>query len=243
MVTFDGINKLIILDDFVTQITAKSIYSLWKEWVLESDNAKYPPCFRVIGGDDIGGGIKVDGTYFLINNWKIRPYEGHHVLTLNGNLYVDGGGNPFVKTIGDFNVLINQVTSNIVNLVTVATGSGVTNQDKIDIIQGVKTEISPNFLELENKIDNLEVTVDLELLTETIYNSLKPDFNIIKGLVQHNFQLTEHEYDTNGNLIRAIIKLYNNSDDINNQINSFAQYIVNAQYDDSGKLIDYRVIE
>jgi hypothetical protein len=124
-VTFDGPNKLIIVDNAVTELDAKvDLYSDWKEWVLTSgsDNAKFLPAFRTTGGDVLPGGQYVSGYYFLANGWRIRPYEGDHGLSVVGNLFVDGGGNPFVPTLGDYTVLVNVQTS-ANSLTTIISGS------------------------------------------------------------------------------------------------------------------------
>lgn len=103
-VTFDPGNRRIVIDDGVTSVSARSIYSRWKEWV--QTQPQYEPAFRVVGGDPIGGGLFVASYFFLINGWRVRPYEGNHTLVIDGNLIVDGGGVPVVQTIGNFNVSV-----------------------------------------------------------------------------------------------------------------------------------------
>lgn len=105
--TFDAVTKRIILDS--TNVTAQSIYSEWVDWVATSDNAKYLPAFRSVGGDDLGGGLLIPPYYFLQNGWRIRPLEANQTLTITGNLFVDGGGDPVVSTLGTFNVLTKLV--------------------------------------------------------------------------------------------------------------------------------------
>lgn len=258
-VSFDGITKLIIVNTGITSIDVKTdLYSEWKNWLLLSDNSKYLPAFRVIGGDEIGGGITVDGTYFLTNGWKLRPYEGNHALTINGNLYVDGGGSPLVQTIGSYNVLVNLVTSNIVNLVTVSTGSAVTSQDKIDIATGVKnalgtdflaipnavqTELAGDFTTILNSINSIETAIsedDINTITQSIYNNLSPTLNIIRGMVQHNFRFMNQQYDSLGRLVSGNIRIYDDADDCDQNINPLAEYIVTSLYDDNN-LVDYKV--
>lgn len=141
-VTFDGTNKLVIIDDGITELTVKEMYSAWKDWVLTDDNSKYAQAFAAIGGDSLPGGRFLGTTYFLENGWKIRPYEGDHVFTLLGNLYDRGGGNPFVSTVGSYNVLINLTTSNLID--TVSTGGssgGVTNTDIQNIASNTATKV------------------------------------------------------------------------------------------------------
>jgi hypothetical protein len=145
-VTFDGPNKLIIVNNGITSIDVKiDIYSDWKEWIVLSDNAKYPQVISVIGGDEISPSIYLGATFFLENGWKIRPYEGNHTLTVSGNLYTRDGSSPFVSTTGSYNVLIKMTTSNLIN--TVATdGSGGSSYTPEEIANAVwskpKSELS-----------------------------------------------------------------------------------------------------
>lgn len=103
-ITFDPINKRIVLDSDST--TAAEIWSRWADWVAQSDNAKYPPALRQVGGDDLGGGLSIPIYIFLLNGWRVRPREANHSLIITGNLFVEGGGVPVVNTLGAFNVSV-----------------------------------------------------------------------------------------------------------------------------------------
>jgi len=103
-ITIDPINKLLILDSAST--TAQIIYSRWADWAALSDNLKWAPAFSSLGGDDLGGGLFVPPYFFLLNGWRVRPMESNHLLVLGGNLFVDGGGQPVVATVGNYNVSI-----------------------------------------------------------------------------------------------------------------------------------------
>ena len=72
-VTFDGPNKIIRVNDGVTELDIKSdIYSDWKEWVItRNDNARYLPAIRSVGGDPTVSGQTAGDIYFLINGWKL----------------------------------------------------------------------------------------------------------------------------------------------------------------------------
>lgn len=94
----------------------------WEEWLLQDDNIKYAMAISAIGGDPIGGARYLGSTFFLENGWKLRPYEGNHVLTIVGNLYTRDESSPFVQTVGSYNVLISMQVSNLID--TVATGGG-----------------------------------------------------------------------------------------------------------------------
>ncbi len=106
-IIFDTAAKRIILDS--SNITATEIYSRWVDWAAIGDNLKHGMIIRQIGSDDLGGGLAVPPYYFLQGPWRVRPMESSHTLTVDGNLFVDGGGDPIVPTLGSFNVLIKTI--------------------------------------------------------------------------------------------------------------------------------------
>lgn len=140
-VTFDGNNKIIIVDNGVTTLNAVEVYSDWKEWVQTTDNSKYEQAFTVLGGDPLPGSLYLGTTLFLENNWRIRPYEGDHVLTLEGNLYDRAGASPFVSTVGTYNVLITTRVSNLVDTVATGGSTGITNTDIQNIAANTATKV------------------------------------------------------------------------------------------------------
>lgn len=106
-IAIDPAAKRIVLDSAAT--SARAIYSAWVDWLVIGDNAKYLPAFRSVGGDDLGGGLLIPPYYFLVNGWRVRPMEANQTLTVEGNLFVDGGGDPIVPTLGTFQVLTKLV--------------------------------------------------------------------------------------------------------------------------------------
>ena len=125
-VVFYGEDKLIVINNGITQIDVKEdLYSAWKEWVIQGNNSKWLQAFSAIGGEPTTGGKYLGTTYFLINGWKIRTWEGNHRLMVNGNIYSDDGSEIFVSTLGAYNTQINITTSNIVDAVSTSGGGGV----------------------------------------------------------------------------------------------------------------------
>lgn len=117
-VTFDGDNKLILINPGFTDIDVQQdLYSDWKEWVFLYDYTKYEQAMRSVGGDPTVGSQKLGSTYFLINGWKIRTWEGDHRLIVAGNLYSDDGADAFVPTLQSHNITVSQQVSNIVDAV------------------------------------------------------------------------------------------------------------------------------
>lgn len=139
---FDGPSKIITIVNGETEIdTQRDLYSAWKRWVTINDNSKYLQAFRTVGGDPIGASQSVSPYFFLLNGWRVRSWEGQHFLTVNGNLFVDEGGSPFIPTIGNYQVVISLVVSPQSITTSITTTAGVlTQQDKKDITSGVWTE-------------------------------------------------------------------------------------------------------
>lgn len=103
-ITFDPATQRIILDS--ASVTATELFSRWCDWAALSDNLKYGMVIRQVGSDDLGGGLSIPPYYFLQGSWRVRPMEANHTLDLGGNLFVEGGGDPVVSTLGDFRVLV-----------------------------------------------------------------------------------------------------------------------------------------
>ena len=106
--TFDATNKLIILSTGTVSIDLADLWSDWKDWLLLG-NAGAARALDTVGGEpiDASAGTMVPLFLFLLNGWKIRPYEGDHTLVVaGGTLVVAGGGDPFVSTLGDYTVRI-----------------------------------------------------------------------------------------------------------------------------------------
>ena len=125
--TFDGLTKIIQCDVGTTQFSASSIYSDWKRWVTQGDNAKYVPAFDLsVGGNPLGGAVLLGAYYFLQNGWKIRPQDSDHTLIIEGNLFpVPDDAGLFLPTVSQRNVLIAMRTSSLTQqLVVEAEGGG-----------------------------------------------------------------------------------------------------------------------
>ncbi|MEN9405062.1 MAG: Synechococcus virus Syn5 [Candidatus Parcubacteria bacterium] len=148
-VTFNGATKRIICDAATTTISVIGVYTEWVNWALTSDNLKYNPAFSELGGNtiDAGAGTSVPVYGFLINTWRISPDEADHTLAVTGGIIlVDGGGDPFVDTVGDFTVRINYQQPVQAIVVSISTGSGLSvEQDE----QLMKTLTVGKFLGLK----------------------------------------------------------------------------------------------
>jgi hypothetical protein len=119
-VTFDGPNKIIIVNEGVTEVDFRAdVYSAWKEWKLinEVDNLKYLEAISVVGGDPLPGNRLLGASYFLENGWRMRTWEGDHELTVTGNVFTREGDSLFVSTLNPWTITINLNTSTIVEII------------------------------------------------------------------------------------------------------------------------------
>lgn len=132
---FFGDLKVIRIGTGVTSFEVADLYSRYKDWVLDG-NAQWAQAMRPIGGQSIGGGQVISPYIELINGWKIKPYEGDHILTVIGNIITDDETSPFKLTDGEFNVSIRSiVTSN--SITTIGGGTGTPNYTLQEIAQEV----------------------------------------------------------------------------------------------------------
>ena len=115
------------------------IYSDMKEdWQSDSDLGKLKfPLSEPVGGNVTKPPTTISPYYFLKYGWIMRPYEADHTLYLeNGYLLVDGGGNPWIKTLGGYTVNIRDTVPADAYSVP-GEGGSITEQDKLDIAEKV----------------------------------------------------------------------------------------------------------
>lgn len=143
MFIFDGANKKIIIDytdgSFKQIIMGKTwylfdavdLYSAWKLWCVQEDGAKYLPAFSVIGGEDIGGGLKVGAYIFMLssNGWILSPPEDDDIIIqISGNLYPDIANYPVIEKNPLYSFTLIMRNSNLTQLMSVSSGSGLSDE-------------------------------------------------------------------------------------------------------------------
>lgn len=167
-VTFDGPNKLIYINDEITEIDVKAdIYSAWKEWVLVGGhiNSKFQPAIRGTGGDPLGGGTFLDGYFFLINGWKLVPPKDNLTTDINitGNLYDEAGGNIFASPDPDIRLIRSTVSSRATRTITEVTASIAYPEGTI-----VTASLAPGTVVTASLDPNTVVTASLTTAQETM---------------------------------------------------------------------------
>ena len=134
---FDGINKIITCTVGTTAIDVKDLYSRWKDWTRDDDGSKYTQAFTIVGGELVNEATSTYvATYiFLMNGWKIRPQEANHTVQVsNGILLTDEGEDPFIPTLGSYNVQVKYSQPMQAQSVIIETGvSGLTESESVQL--------------------------------------------------------------------------------------------------------------
>ena len=100
---FDGANLHVKIPSIGSFDVQEELYSAWKEWIAQGDNAKYPPAFDTTGGDAVGGGQEIAPYFFCRNDlgWRIKMPQQDGEINLVGNLFPrDPNTNLFEQTSG-----------------------------------------------------------------------------------------------------------------------------------------------
>jgi hypothetical protein len=105
-VTFDGVNKIIQVENGVTELIFDTdVYAVWKKWAV--NNLNFSQAMTKLGGETIvPNQVFIAYTFQLLNGWKIRPYEGQHILQIKSNVFSADGTLPYTLPNG-FDVLVN----------------------------------------------------------------------------------------------------------------------------------------
>jgi hypothetical protein len=143
-VIFDGNNLNIILPSIGSFDVQTEMYSAWKEWVRINDNSKFPPAFDTTGGDDVGSGQTIAPYFFCRNDlgWRIKMPNDNGEIVVFGNLFPRNANLTLFEQTSGFDAFLRLEVSTRAIVVEVPT-SGVTEQDKTDIAEGVWNVVKP----------------------------------------------------------------------------------------------------
>lgn len=159
--TIDFANELIIMDTGETQYDVPGAYSHWKDQIFLADNFTYQFAFTIKGGVDYATPKAIPAFTALINGWKIRPDEANHTLTVeNGILYVEGGGDPFVDTLGAYTVRINYAQPVEVLAISTSGGGGATASEIWSHSTRTLTAIGSSGIASQMSVDALPTALD-----------------------------------------------------------------------------------
>lgn len=247
-ITIDWKNKNIFIPkSYLTliQSSPKEIYELdvdkfrlkLKELEASPDGLLFPDTHRH-SPETIVAGTILARVVEIINDYTITFEDGQYAVNLVG-------ANNNIADVAT----VNQVSirsSNSAGLQKVTIGSGVTEQDKTHIIEGVKANLTTDFQNISTTLTDIvdEVTNIVEK-TDDILAQQNEQISILKkilGLSHSNFQLVEQQYNSDNLLVSAKIKIYENPTDCENSTNPISVYQITATYNNK-KLVDYKVKE
>lgn len=182
----------------VVTLNAKvDIYSDMKEdWKTSAAlNKLLFPLFLPVGGNLINPTKKISPYYFLKYGWRMRPYEADHTLYIeDGYLLVDGGGDPWIKTIGGYTVNVRDSVPADSFTEIVITGSGM-SQEEHDKLFSLDTS-------------NLDVLVSTRLATASYVapdnqgiTDIETKIDIIQPLIDEIQKLTGNKVTRAGDII------------------------------------------
>lgn len=180
-VTFDGENRLIIINEGETIIDVQTdIYSNWKEWISLEENTKYTQALTTVGGEPTIAGQRLDVTYFLINGWKIKPYPGSYDLNIIGNIFDSEGGS--IKIPADINPLFPNnisITTNTSVIVRQVTSNGGSTTGST-----LTQEQNDALFNIEGRVIAIQNTLNQPLTTSLVTPQLESLLNIESKLIE-----------------------------------------------------------
>ena len=132
---FDGDNLNVILPSLGTFSVEEHLYGAWKEWVVASDNAKYPPAFDTTGGDAVGGGQEIAPYFFCRNDlgWTIKMPEDNGEIIITGNLFPRSPNLTLFEQTAGYDAFLRLEVSTRAVVIPVNTGSGLTDAQAANV--------------------------------------------------------------------------------------------------------------
>lgn len=172
---FDGPTKIISLTPGTTSLSVRDLWSRWVDWFVTSDNSKYAIAMSNVGGDEIdpSEGIFVPIYVFLKNGWKIKPQEANHTLRIfDGILLVQGGGDPFLNTSGNFVVRISY--SQPVQAISFSSGGSSGGATPTQIAEAVRQELQAELSRIDIAISDIpSISITSENTPGTMGKTMK----------------------------------------------------------------------
>ena len=172
-VTFDGANKLIIVNPGVTTLDFPTdVYSNWKEWLIQTDNVntKFAEAIRTTGGDPLPGGLLLGSSYFLQNGWRMRTWEGNHRLNVIGNVYTQEGENLFVPTHDPHNIEITLTVSALTYAIPPATAvlDDLVTLTANSTVDAISTEFGPAMANLDAPVSSRATQTSVDTVSTNV---------------------------------------------------------------------------
>jgi len=257
--TIDYGNQIVGITSPTVNVDGQVLHDFIEDNMASPEGLLYDDVIQPEGKIEDPNNPGVYSQIILIFNspWQVQFWGGSGYTRIYGAKIVGGLADQPMKatgTAGDITVLESPVDG-----LTVVSGSGVTAQDKVDIITGVWDLALAGHItagttgEKLNNSSELVVTDvedavwDADPANHGDADSFGLALKTLLGLQQHNFRLKDQIYQQvnlgNNNfkyvLTSGTIRVYSNAADAGNDVNHFAQYTITASYDGNGNCTAY----
>jgi hypothetical protein len=129
----DWTNKQIQITSPQTDLLVQDLIDFIRTQEASETGITFDQIGGASGKESLGSGVSVGITAELLDDWQLKFWSGSYTATISGGNLVGGiAGDPVAYTAGVQVVIIQSAASTMV-----VTGSGVTEQDKTDIVNGV----------------------------------------------------------------------------------------------------------
>jgi len=131
------IPHLIKVTSPTTEVTVQELTNTIKHWEADLLNLDMAKIIDTVGKANLGGGFTTAITLTLSADWQIQFWDGVGVGIVSGGNVIGGyGDKPIKPTGGNDTIKLLQTVGGVI----VAVGSGVTEQDKLDIADKILDE-------------------------------------------------------------------------------------------------------
>lgn len=195
-VTFDGVNKYIIVNPDVTSLDIRSdVYTAWVQWLStpNGDNAPFFFAMRYAGLDIIPGGFTGD-IFFLINGWKLLIDLSK--VAVSGVLFSDNYDTAFYtpSVTSQYPAKVAALVNTVSTIQNIITGtpqtiweySTRTTTDAAAQATAVRTELSAELAKINAQVDGLTVNQETMLLEIYALYGLDPTKPLIVSETQRS---------------------------------------------------------
>jgi hypothetical protein len=220
--SIDYFNQLIKITSPTTSVDAQTLHDFIEDQMATPEGALYGDIIQPEGKieDPVTPGVFSQIILILNSPWQIQFWGGSGYTRIYGAKIVGGLGDEVIKatgTAGDVTVLESPVDG-----LTVVSGSGITEQDKLDIADRVLDEAITD----HQAVGSLGAFLQDKLLD-------------LLGVVGENVVWTNLQYDVNHNMTAARLTAY--TDKGLGTIHK--QWDITATYDVDSELTDYQMVE
>jgi hypothetical protein len=222
---FDFQNTLIEITSPQTDVDIQELIDEIRTVESSAQGIAYPRIANAAGKESLGAGVEVGITVELLNGWQLHFWAGSYTATIAGGNLVGGpAGDPIAYTAGVQVVLIQSAASTIVS-----TGGSALTQEEHDKLFAVADDVWDEPLAGHSLAGSTGKA--LTDVLASVEDSL--------GVSGENTEWTGMAFDSNDNLISAVITQYTD----NTLAVERKKWQLTATYDLNSRLTAYQLKE